>query len=114
MKPKFLAIVSVAEDWDGKPTPNVTVSTEAYDTVEKLNHAVGSLIHRYTNPDKYIVDAVSYLSNSVDVKYIEPPVPEHHAFPIKVTVHAELVILTKDGLIHPMSWYDSLKKRGDI
>ena len=108
MKSKFLAITSRAEDWDGKTTPNVSVSTEEYETVDDLKRAIGSLIHRYTDPENDgILDTVSYLTNSVDIKWVEPPLMGHHDMPIKVAIHIELMILTKKGNILPMSWLGS-------
>ena len=114
MKSKFLAIISRAEDWDGKPTPNVSVSTEEYETPEELKKAIGSLISRYSDPKIGTLDMVSYLTNSVDLKWVEPPVEGHHTMPIKVAIRVELMILTKKGNIVPMSWLDCKAIKDEI
>ena len=106
MKSKFPAIVSRAEDWDGKSTPNVSVSTEEYETPEELKKAIGSLISRYSDPKIGPLDMVSYLTNSVDLKWVEPPIEGRHTMSIKVAIHVELMILTEKGNIVPMSYLD--------
>ena len=114
MKSKFLAIISRAEDWDGKSTPNMSVNTEEYETPEELKKAIGSLISRYSDPKIGTLDMVSYLTNSVDLKWVEPPVEGHHTMPIKVAIRVELMILTKKGNIVPMSWLDCKAIKDEI
>ena len=114
MKTKYLAIVSRAEDWEEKSTPNVSVKMEEYESVDELKKAVGSLVHQYTDPEVGVLDTVSYLTNSVDIKWVEPPLVGHHTMPIKVAIHVELMILTKKGNILPMSWLDSKVVKDEI
>lgn len=108
IKSKFYVIIVETEYWDTKgerATPNINLDIKTCDNIEDARAVLSGIVSKYTNTGEYVADWVDFRSDHCDVRSIKSPSPEHHDFPIRTTVHAEINVLNGNGNMVSSNWF---------